>query len=223
MLRCADVRILYGGSVKACERAGNFRDAGCRRRTDRRRIAQGRRIFEDLRCGASALRSRTSNMNWYRQQRSSVHILLAAGIVGLVLLQRGKGADAGAGFGAGASGTVFGARGSASFLSRTTASSRRCSFVTSLGLAYLGGRTDCAEQRDRPRAGCPTPAAADDAAAQLCRTLPSAACERSERCRSSRAPAPAPEPRRSRTRVEEVHRRSRAYGADVVELVDTLL
>ena len=50
-----------------------------------------------------------------------VHTLIALGIIGLVLLQRGKGADAGAGFGAGASGTVFGARGSSSFFSRATA------------------------------------------------------------------------------------------------------
>ena len=56
---------------------------------------------------------------------------------GLVLLQRGKGADAGAGFGAGASGTVFGARGSASFLSRTTAVLATLFFLSSLGLSYL--------------------------------------------------------------------------------------
>ncbi len=54
-----------------------------------------------------------------------------------MLLQRGKGADAGAGFGAGASGTVFGARGSASFLSRTTAVLATLFFLTSLGLTYL--------------------------------------------------------------------------------------
>ena len=49
------------------------------------------------------------------------HVILSAGIIALVLLQRGKGADAGAAFGSGASGTVFGAKGSANFLSRTTA------------------------------------------------------------------------------------------------------
>ena len=47
-----------------------------------------------------------------------LHVLLSASIIGLVLLQRGKGADAGAGFGSGASGTVFGARGSSTFFSR---------------------------------------------------------------------------------------------------------
>ena len=67
-----------------------------------------------------------------------LHVLVGAGIVGLVLLQRGKGADAGAAFGAGASGTVFGARGSANFLSRSTAVLAAIFFCTSLSLAYLG-------------------------------------------------------------------------------------
>ena len=65
------------------------------------------------------------------------HVLIAAAIIGLVLLQKGKGADAGAGFGAGASGTVFGARGSANFLSRSTAIAAALFFASSLGLAYL--------------------------------------------------------------------------------------
>ncbi len=68
------------------------------------------------------------------------HVLIAAAIIGLVLLQRGKGAEAGAAFGAGASGTVFGAKGSANFLSRTTAVLATLFFVTSLSLAYLGNR-----------------------------------------------------------------------------------
>jgi len=70
------------------------------------------------------------------------HVLLAAGLIAIVLLQRGKGADAGAGFGAGASGTVFGARGSASFLSRTTAVLATLFFVTSLALAFLAGQRE---------------------------------------------------------------------------------
>lgn len=65
------------------------------------------------------------------------HVLIAASIIGLVLLQKGKGADAGAGFGAGASGTVFGARGSTNFLSRSTAIAAALFFGTSLALAYL--------------------------------------------------------------------------------------
>ena len=68
---------------------------------------------------------------------TAVHLLLSIGIIGLVLLQRGKGADAGAGFGSGASGTVFGARGSSTFFSKTTAILASCFFVTSLGLAYM--------------------------------------------------------------------------------------
>jgi len=80
-------------------------------------------------------------MNWLQTATIVLHVLLAAAIVGLVLLQRGKGAEAGAGFGAGASGTVFGARGSASFLTRTTATLAALFIATSLTLAYLGGRT----------------------------------------------------------------------------------
>jgi preprotein translocase subunit SecG len=66
-----------------------------------------------------------------------VHTLIALLIIVLVLLQRGKGADAGAAFGAGASGTVFGARGSASFFSRATAVCATAFFISSLVLAYL--------------------------------------------------------------------------------------
>ena len=66
------------------------------------------------------------------------HVVISAMIIGLVLLQRGKGADAGAAFGSGASGTVFGAKGSANFMSRSTAVLATLFFVTSLSLAYLG-------------------------------------------------------------------------------------
>jgi preprotein translocase subunit SecG len=69
-----------------------------------------------------------------------IHVFLAVAIIGLVLLQRGKGADAGAGFGSGASGTVFGARGSATALSKATAVLATLFFVTSLALAFLGGK-----------------------------------------------------------------------------------
>lgn len=66
-----------------------------------------------------------------------LHLLAALGVVALVLLQQGKGADAGASFGAGASATVFGSQGSATFLSRFTAILTAVFFVTSLGLAYF--------------------------------------------------------------------------------------
>jgi preprotein translocase subunit SecG len=69
-----------------------------------------------------------------------LHILAAVCICGLVLLQHGKGADVGAAFGSGASGSVFGASGSANFLSRATAGLALVFFVTSLGLTYVSSR-----------------------------------------------------------------------------------
>lgn len=75
-----------------------------------------------------------------------IHTVIALGIIALVLLQRGKGADAGAAFGAGASGTVFGARGSSSFFSRATAVLATAFFASSLTLAYLSSqRSDAPE------------------------------------------------------------------------------
>ena len=74
-----------------------------------------------------------------------IHTLIALGITILVLLQRGKGAEAGTGFGTGASGTVFGARGSSNFLTRLTAVLATLFFVTSLGLAYLAGKQSAPE------------------------------------------------------------------------------
>jgi len=66
-----------------------------------------------------------------------IQVLAAIAVIGLVLLQHGKGADAGAAFGSGASGTVFGARGSANFLSRATAICATIFFLASLSLAYV--------------------------------------------------------------------------------------
>jgi preprotein translocase subunit SecG len=65
------------------------------------------------------------------------HVLVALAIIGLVLLQHGKGADMGSGFGGGASGSLFGATGSANFLSRTTAVLATVFFLLSLALAYV--------------------------------------------------------------------------------------
>lgn len=94
-----------------------------------------------------------------------VHVLLAALIVTLVLLQRGKGAEAGAGFGAGASGTVFGARGTATLFSKLTAVFAALFFATSLTLAYLGSKTTSAptsvlERAAQRDAGAPIAGAA---------------------------------------------------------------
>jgi preprotein translocase subunit SecG len=67
-----------------------------------------------------------------------LHVLTAIAVCGFVLLQHGKGADMGAAFGSGASGSLFGSAGSANFLSRTTAILATVFFVTSVGLTYLG-------------------------------------------------------------------------------------
>jgi preprotein translocase subunit SecG len=101
-------------------------------------------------------------MSWVQTLAVVFHVLLAASIIGLVLIQRGKGADAGAGFGAGASGTVFGARGSGSFLSRTTAILATLFFLTSLGLTYLFSQQTAPTSvvdRVQPAPTVPAPAA----------------------------------------------------------------
>src|SRR5512142_1764629 len=67
----------------------------------------------------------------------AVHVLVAAALVGFVLLQHGKGADMGAAFGSGSSGSLFGSSGSANFLSRTTGVLAAVFFLTSLGLSYI--------------------------------------------------------------------------------------
>ena len=74
-----------------------------------------------------------------------LHVLVALSIIGLVLLQHGKGADMGSGFGGGASGSLFGATGSANFLSRTTAVLAAVFFVLSLALAYTATRRPAEE------------------------------------------------------------------------------
>ncbi|HEU4352280.1 MAG TPA: preprotein translocase subunit SecG [Burkholderiales bacterium] len=95
------------------------------------------------------------------------HVLVALAIIGLVLLQHGKGADMGSGFGGGASGSLFGATGSANFLSRTTAILATIFFLLSLALAYVatkkpveaGGVMDAV----RTQPAKPEPKAAPDA------------------------------------------------------------
>jgi len=70
-----------------------------------------------------------------------LHVLLAAAMIGLILLQRGAGAAAGSGFGAGASGTVFGARGASNFLSKATKWLAVLFFALSLGMAIYASRS----------------------------------------------------------------------------------
>jgi preprotein translocase subunit SecG len=76
-----------------------------------------------------------------------IQVFSAFAIIGLVLLQRGKGAEAGAGFGAGASGTVFGARGASTALSRATAIFAAVFMINSLLLAYTGTKQSEAQPR----------------------------------------------------------------------------
>jgi preprotein translocase subunit SecG len=71
----------------------------------------------------------------------AVHVLTAVAIIVLVLLQQGKGADMGAAFGTGSAGSVFGAAGSANFLSRSTAVAATVFFATSIALTYYGAKT----------------------------------------------------------------------------------
>jgi preprotein translocase subunit SecG len=71
----------------------------------------------------------------------AVQLLSALAMIGLVLIQHGKGADMGASFGSGASGSLFGATGSANFLSRSTAALATVFFVCTLALAYMGSNT----------------------------------------------------------------------------------
>jgi preprotein translocase subunit SecG len=86
-----------------------------------------------------------------------VHVVAALGICGLVLLQHGKGADMGAAFGGGASGSLFGATGSANFLSRATAILAVIFFLTSLGLTYLATHRTAAPTGVMDRAPEPSP------------------------------------------------------------------
>lgn len=83
-----------------------------------------------------------------------IHLMAALALVGLVLIQQGKGAETGASFGSGASGTVFGSQGTATFLSRLTAVLAAVFFITSLGLAFYASNQASAV-RD---AGLPAPA-----------------------------------------------------------------
>ena len=93
-----------------------------------------------------------------------LHVLSAVSVIVLVLLQHGKGADMGAAFGSGSSGSLFGASGSANFLSRTTGFLAAVFFITSLGLTYLSshkiegaGVMDKAVPAQAPQAVEPAP------------------------------------------------------------------
>jgi preprotein translocase subunit SecG len=91
----------------------------------------------------------------------TLHVLVAIAVCGFVLLQHGKGADMGAAFGSGASGSLFGAAGSANFLSRTTAILAAVFFLTSIGLTYFAtthGAPQSVMERAAPEKTAPPPA-----------------------------------------------------------------
>ncbi len=101
-----------------------------------------------------------------------IHVVAAIAVIVLVLLQHGKGADMGAAFGSGASGSLFGASGSANFLSRTTGVLAALFFVTSLGLTYFSGHKTETKgvmegaiptQSSKPAGSAPAMPAVDDA------------------------------------------------------------
>jgi preprotein translocase subunit SecG len=104
----------------------------------------------------------------------AVQMLTALGMIGLILIQHGKGADMGAAFGSGSSGSLFGASGSANFLSRTTAVLAAVFFCCTLALAYFGNQrpVESGSVLDRAATTAPAPApsptpAASGAAAQI--------------------------------------------------------
>ncbi len=97
-----------------------------------------------------------------------VHVVTAVVLIGLVLIQHGKGADMGAAFGSGSAGSLFGSSGSANFLSRSTAVAAAIFFVTSLVLTYLyaapskeQGVMDKVDVQTLPQQAAPTPAVAE--------------------------------------------------------------
>jgi preprotein translocase subunit SecG len=110
-------------------------------------------------------------MNVFLTVLLAVQMLTALGMIGLILIQHGKGADMGAAFGSGSSGSLFGASGSANFLSRTTAVLAAVFFACTLALAYFGNLRPVESSSsvlDRPTTTAPAPApAASGAAAQI--------------------------------------------------------
>lgn len=102
-----------------------------------------------------------------------VQLLSALVMIGLVLVQHGKGADMGASFGSGASGSLFGATGSANFLSRSTAVCATVFFVCTLGLAYFGSHRDAGASKE-PLLERPAPVAAPAAASSGAAAIPEA-------------------------------------------------
>ncbi len=157
------VRILYGGSVKPANAASLFRQPDI----DGGLIGGAALVAEDFVAIARARRSLEGiSMNILLSLIIVAQVLSALGVIVLVLLQHGKGADMGAAFGSGASGSLFGATGSANFLSRMTGVLAAVFFVSTLAISVMTAKTGTVaapksvmEQglRPAPRARRPVP------------------------------------------------------------------
>jgi preprotein translocase subunit SecG len=123
----------------------------------------------------------------------AVQLITAIAMIGLVLVQHGKGADMGASFGSGASGSLFGATGSANFLSRSTAVCAAVFFVCTLALAYFGNagaqqRSESKSVFERAAAAASAPAAASSPPLAQIPTAPAAAMASAPSVAASAAP-----------------------------------
>ena len=128
-------------------------------------------------------------MEWFLTLLTVLQIVSAISVIGLVLLQQGKGADMGAAFGSGASGSVFGASGSANFLSHATAIFATVFFLTTLGLTWVGNKKTAVPG---VLSGSTLPAASE-APAPVAPTAPNAPNAPSAGA-AKNAPAPAADP-----------------------------
>jgi preprotein translocase subunit SecG len=105
-------------------------------------------------------------MIWLQKILMVVQVLSALAMIGLILMQHGKGADMGAAFGSGSSGSLFGASGGANFLSRSTAVLATLFFVCTLGLAFFGNVRPVTTNSVLEKVGAPAPAGSTNAPAQ---------------------------------------------------------
>jgi preprotein translocase subunit SecG len=124
----------------------------------------------------------------------ALQIVTALVMIGLVLIQHGKGADMGASFGSGASGSLFGATGSANFLSRSTAVCAAVFFICTLSLAYTANdrpKASTGSILDRPAAGASVPLVAASGSAAISAPASAVAMPRSASASAVAAPASA--------------------------------
>lgn len=122
----------------------------------------------------------------------AAQLLSALAMIGLILIQHGKGADMGAAFGSGSSGSLFGASGSANFLSRTTAVLATVFFICTLALAYFGNARPVSSGSVLERAGVSAPAATTEAVPGTASQIPGTSVPSAVPSTVPAAPAPVP-------------------------------